>query len=716
MFTNFTQKELDFAGKKLILESGKIARQADGAVMISYGKTKILCTVVYSKTKGNHDFFPLTVVYQERYHAAGKIPGGFLKRESKPSDSEVLTSRLIDRTIRPMFAESFSNEMQVVCTVFSYEPDTSPDFVALCGAVAAIKISGAPIMETVAGAKIGFIDEKYIINPSEKELRRSSLDMFLSGTKESILMVESEAKELSEEKMINAIDFGLKEISVLIDFIEHFASDMLAKTQKTRFEPEVIETQELRQKIKEAFFAKLSDAFKIPEKQERYALLETLKQQLKSHFLTENSTDEETNRITGLFKEIEKEVVRTRILEEGIRIDGRTLNQIRPIEIETGLLEMTHGSALFTRGETQALVTITKGGEKDGQMIDGMSANDTDSFMLHYNFPAYCVGEMSRFGAPGRREIGHGNLAKKAIRPILPNKDICPFTIRIVSDITESNGSSSMATVCGASLALINGGVPIKSACSGIAMGLIKEGEKYAILSDILGDEDFLGDMDFKVAGTKTGITALQMDIKIRGITVQIAKDAITQAKDGRLFILEKINAATEGQTKQVSEQGPRVRTLTIKENQIRQVIGQGGSVIKEICATSGASIDVGRDGKVKIMSTSKEAIDIATKMIEDALFSLDIGKIYTGRISKIVSSGAIVELEDCNVSGLVHISDMAINRIEHVSDIVLEGEKVFVKVISIEDKKPRLSIKVIDQLTGKDISKLIESVYSKHA
>ena len=706
MFNNI-KNEITFCGKKLSLENGKFARQADGSVMITYGKTKILCTVVYDKKlNAVNDFFPLTVVYQERYHAIGKFPGGFIKRESKPSNNEILISRIIDRTIRPMFDENFMNETQVVCTVFSHEPDVHTDFVALLGAVAAVRISGAPFLETVAGIKVAMIDGQCTSNPSPIGNRETKLDLFISGTSDSVMMVESEAKEISEDEIIVAIEHGLKDIAILTNFVDSFAGTVNGTTGKEPFVANKRSyTEEIFAKVKEISEAQLISAFKVSDKKERSYLISQAKQALMASLITESSTNDDKMSVDKAFKDIEKNIVRQQIVTEDLRIDGRNSKQVRQIEIETNLLPTTHGSALFTRGETQALVTLTLGGDSDEQTVDTIHGVEKERFSLHYNFPAFSVGEMSRFGPPSRRDIGHGNLAKKAVAFIIPDKSEFPFAIRVVSDILESNGSSSMATVCGASLALMAGGVPVKKPVSGIAMGLIKEGDQYVILSDIMGDEDHLGDMDFKVAGTADGITALQMDIKIRGITVEILRNAIAQAKEGRLHILNKMNEALPSAASKMAVAAPKLRTISIKDTQIRQLIGVGGSVIKELCAKSGAAIDIGKDGKVKIMSQSQDIIEKATNMISDILFNIDIGRVYRGKVAKIIEYGAIVELDESGISGMVHISELSVNRVDSIEDIVLLGEPVLVKVLSVENKKPVLSIKSVDQFTGKDIS-----------
>lgn len=701
---SITKKTINFYGKELTLETGKLARQADGAVMVTFGNTQVLCTVCYKKDKESTcDFLPLTVVYQEKFYANGKIPGGFLKRESKPSDREVLISRLIDRSIRPIFDESFTNEIQVICTVMSYDDTSSADVPALLGAMAALKIAGAPVNTTIAGVRIGLNGEGFYINNAPCTPESEQLDVFISGTKNSILMVESEIKELPETKVIESIEFGLNAIEELTNVIENFASSVA----KNRFTIEKTNNSELYAKIKNFIFEDIKSAFSIKSKQERTTALANAKDKLKAECITSETTEAEKNTISDIFYKLEKEFVRGMILNDKVRIDGRKLDEIRQIEIELNPLRSTHGSALFTRGETQALAVLTLGSSTDEQMLDSIASFSKDDFMLHYNFPGFSVGEVSRMAGPGRREIGHGNLAKKAIVNILPEKKSFPYTKRVVSEILESNGSSSMATVCATSLVLMSGGVPTKGAVSGIAMGLIKEGENYAVLSDIMGDEDHLGDMDFKVTGTKKGLTALQMDIKILGITIQILRDAIKQAESGRFFILDKMNAVISSHSQNLAESAPKIKSFPIKKDKIRVVIGQGGSVIKDICATSGATVEISDDGIVSIFSNSQSSIDKAYEMIGRYAFDVETGSIHKGKVIKIIEHGAIVEFFH-GKTGMVHISELCDNRVNSVADVVSEGNDVFVKVLHDDGQRIKLSMKTVDQESGQDITHLL--------
>lgn len=722
MFNVITQ-EINFAGKKLVLEYGKFARQADSAVMVSYGKTKILCTVVFQKgTEVVNDFFPLTVAYMERYHAVGKIPGGFMKRETKPNEQEILTSRLIDRSIRPLFDENFLNEVQVACTVFSYEQDTATEFVALVGAVAALRTTSIPFYETIAGVKVGLkADGTLMLNPSSSEMRSSSLDMFVSSTKTSVLMVESEAYEVKEEEMVKAIDFAIAENSKLIDFIDAFAGQVNGFRNIEPLELVKKDTSEIEAKMLGHFGERVSAAFEITAKKERYEILNAIQAEVKAMFLNEASDAKETKLISKLFKEIEKKIVRKMIVEHDKRIDGRDSKTVRPIECEVSVLPIPHGSALFTRGETQALVSITLGGEKDEQMVETMSSGlEYDRFTLHYNFPGFSVGEVARFGAPGRREIGHGNLAKKALRPMLPRRDDYPFAIRAVSDILESNGSSSMATVCGVCLGLISANVPMKKMVSGIAMGLVYEGDdKFTVLSDILGDEDNLGDMDFKVAGTDDGITALQMDIKIRGITPEVLKQAIMQAKAGREHIMNIMKEAVANFKPSPEQKGnlPKMKSITVPENMIRLLIGPGGSVIKEICAKSGANVDISKQGGVvKVTCAEEEGLEIALGMINSIVNPpkeerppVEEGAIYNGVVKKILDGYVLVKLEN-GANGYVYGYDISYSRFEKIEDVVMVGEKVKAKVLSARNEEEvKLSLKFVDQETGKDITAICQ-------
>ena len=698
---NVVKKEIIWNGKNFSLETGKIARQAS-SVVAKYGNTTVLCAVtIANKPADGIDFFPLTVNYLEKSYAAGKIPGGFFKREGKPSDVATLVSRLIDRPIRPIFPAGFYNEVNVVCTVLSYDPECNPDIVALVGASAALAISKAPIQTIIAGCRVGFIENEFVLNPSNLQLKNSSLDLVVAGTKDSVLMVESEAKELSQDQMLEAISFGQQQFSPIIDLINQLAEQAgepkLTLTQKNN--------QELKQEITKFIENRLVLAYKKLEKQARSQDLEAIELDVKEKFLNpEKGIDEKL--LKSIFKQLSQDIVRVDILKNNLRIDGRKPDQIRQISIETGILPQVHGSALFTRGETQALVVATLGADaKDKQLIESLeSALTEESFMLHYNFPPYSVGEVGALKSPGRREIGHGKLAWRSINPVYPNDKDFSYTTRVVSEITESNGSSSMATVCGTSLALMDAGVPIKSAVSGIAMGLIKEGKNYVILSDIMGDEDHLGDMDFKVAGTSNGITALQMDIKITGINLEIMQKALTQACTGKLHILQKMNEViTSARTD--NNRVPRVETMTISKDKIREVIGSRGVVIKDICAKSGAVVDIEDSGLVKISANNAESIKKATAMIESITFEPQIGDLFEGPVAKVIDAGAFISISE-NKDGFVHISELADHRIEFVEDVINEGDIVKVKVIGFDKKgRPKLSYRCVDQTTGEDIS-----------
>ena len=698
---NVVKKEIMWNGKSFSLETGKIARQAS-SVVAKYGNTTVLCAVtIANKPSEGIDFFPLTVNYLEKSYAAGKIPGGFFKREGKPSDVATLVSRLIDRPIRPIFPNGFYNEVNVVCTVLSYDPECNPDIVALIASSAALAISKAPIQTIIAGCRVGFIDNEFTLNPSNLQLKNSSLDLIVAGTKDSVLMVESEAKELSQEQMLQAITFGQQQFSPIIDLIQELAKEFgepkLKLTQKNN--------QELKQEITQFIENRLVLAYKKLEKQARSQDLESIESDVKEKFLNlEKGIDEKS--LKSIFKKLSQDIVRVDILKNNLRIDGRKPDQIRQISIETGILPQVHGSALFTRGETQALVVATLGADnKDKQLVEGLeSALSEESFMLHYNFPPYSVGEVGPLKSPGRREIGHGKLAWRSINPVYPAEKDFSYTTRVVSEITESNGSSSMATVCGTSLALMDAGVPIKSAVSGIAMGLIKEGENYVILSDIMGDEDHLGDMDFKVAGTINGITALQMDIKITGISIEIMQKALNQACVGKLDILQKMDQVISTPRKD-NNRIPRVDTMTIAKEKIREVIGARGAVIKDICAKSGAVVDIEDSGLIKISANSAESIKKATAMIESITFEPQIGDLFEGPVVKVIDAGAFISISD-NKDGFVHISELADHRIEFVEDVINEGDIVKVKVIGFDKKgRPKLSYRCVDQTTGEDIS-----------
>ena len=698
---NIVKKEINWGGKILSLETGKVARQAS-SVMAKFGNTTVLCAVtVASKAAENAGFFPLTVNYLEKSYAAGKIPGGFFKREAKPSEAATLTSRLIDRPIRPLFPENFYNEVNVVCTVLSYDPSHTPDIIALIGASAALAISEAPFAEAVGGARVGLIDGQLVLNPSMEEIKNSQLDLIVAGTKSSVLMVESEAKELTEAQMLEAVAFGHAQFQPIIDLINEFAAE--AGKQKIVVAQE--DNSALEKEITAFIGERLIAAFKKREKQARVADLDQIKKDIEAKFVSEEAGISK-NKISAIFKHLEKEIVRNDVLKSGSRIDGRKTDQVRQIEIEVGFLPQVHGSALFTRGETQALVVTTLGSGKDEQMVEGLDAMSKEAFMLHYNFPPYSVGETGQLKSPGRREIGHGKLAWRALNPVFPvNSENFSYVTRVVSEITESNGSSSMATVCGTSLSLMDAGVPVKEPVSGIAMGLIKEGDNYVILSDIMGDEDHLGDMDFKVAGTKNGITALQMDIKINGINAEIMEKALHQANGGRMHILEKMVAVMSNPRTELNSNVPRVEVMNISPKKIRDVIGSRGKVIKEICAVSGAILDVEDDGTVKITSNSNEAIKKAVAMVNEIIFEPEIGDIYEGPVVKVIDAGAFVSISN-NRDGFVHISELAEYRVDFVEDVINEGDIVKVKVIGFDKKgRPKLSYRCVDQKTGEDIS-----------
>lgn len=700
MFEVF-RKEVEWAGRKLVLETGKIARQADGAVMATYGGTTVLAAVVFEKKpKPGLDFFPLTVNYQEKAFAAGKIPGGFFKREGRPSEKEILTSRLIDRPIRPLFHESYRNETLVVVTTLAHDLENDPDILAMVATSAALTISGVPFMGPIGAARVGYVDGKYVVNPTKVQLETSSLDLVVAGTKEGVLMVESEAKELSEEVMLDAVMEAHRSFQPVIDAIiqlaEHCAKEPLPLTDPSEASKTVSE------KLKAEMRAKLVEAFAETQKQARQAKIGAVKTEAKKLF----EGDEAALAAFGeQFGNLEADVVRNAILDTGKRIDGRDTRTVRPIVAEVGILPRAHGSSLFTRGETQALVVTTLGTGQDEQIIDALEGEYREHFMLHYNFPPYSVGEVRRMGSPGRREIGHGKLAWRAIRPMLPSKDKFPYTIRIVSEITESNGSSSMASVCGGSLALMDAGVPMERPVAGIAMGLIKEGDRYAVLSDILGDEDHLGDMDFKVAGTERGITSLQMDIKITSITEEIMKVALGQAKDGRIHILGEMAKGLGGAREGVASTAPRITQFTIPKDKIREVIGTGGKVIREITEQTGTKIDIEDDGTIKVAAVDAKAGQRAIDWIKGIVAEPEVGVIYTGKVVKTVEFGAFVNFLGAR-DGLVHISELAPRRVAKVTDVIKEGDQVKVKVLGVDDRgKVRLSMKVVDQETGEDIS-----------
>ena len=700
MFKVF-RKELDWAGRKLILETGKIARQADGAVMATYGGTQVLATVVFAKeARSGIDFFPLTVNYQEKAFAAGKIPGGFFKREGRPSEKETLTSRLIDRPIRPLFAEGFRNETLVVITTLAHDMENDPDIVAMVATSAALTLSGAPFMGPIGAARVGFLDGKIVINPTLEQTEKSNLDLVVAGTQEGVLMVESEAKELSEDVMLNAVMEGHRSFQPVIEAIialaEHAAKDPIALPEP----PAAAKT--VAAKLKAEMSAKMTAAYAETVKQARQQKISAVKAEAKKLF---EGKEDELAVFGDAFGNLEAEVVRGAILDTGKRIDGRDTKTVRPIVAEAGILPRAHGSALFTRGETQALVVATLGTGQDEQIIDALEGEYREPFMLHYNMPPYAVGEVRRMGSPGRREIGHGKLAWRAIRPLLPGKDKFPYTIRIVSEITESNGSSSMASVCGGSLSLMDAGVPMERPVAGIAMGLIKEGDRFAVLSDILGDEDHLGDMDFKVAGSEKGITALQMDLKITSINEEIMKVALAQAKDGRLHILGEMAKGLGGARESVSQNAPRITQFTIPKDKIREVIGTGGKVIREITETTGTKIDIEDDGTIKVAAVDAKQGQAAIDWIKGIVAEPEVGVIYNGKVVKTVEFGAFVNFLGAR-DGLVHISELAPRRVGKVTDVVSEGQQVKVKVLGVDDRgKVRLSMKAVDQATGEDIS-----------
>ncbi len=697
MFTIY-KKEFQWGDKTIVLETGKIARQADGAVLISIGQTTVLCTAVAAKSaKPGQDFFPLTVNYQEKAFAAGKIPGGFFKREGRPSENETLVSRLIDRPIRPLFPNEFKCETQVICTVLSHDMENNPDIVAMLGASAALTISGVPFYGPIGAARVGLIDSNFVLNPTITQMENSTLDLVMAGTSEGVLMVESEASELSEKTMLDAVNFGHKEIQTVIGAIIELAESAAKEPRELPQEPP--ETEAIRSSLS-SLRSEVEKAYSISDKTDRQSSLAAIRE--KALQITDTETDGIL--IGGIMKDLESDVVRSAILKTGIRIDGRDTKTVRPIVAEVGLLPRTHGSALFTRGETQALAVTTLGTGQDEQIIDSLEGESRSRFMLHYNFPPYSVGEAGRVGSPGRREIGHGKLAWRAINPVLPEKEEFPYTLRTVSEVTESNGSSSMATVCGTSLAMMDAGVPLKRPVAGIAMGLIKEGDSYAVLSDILGDEDHLGDMDFKVAGTQDGITSLQMDIKITSITSKIMKIALDQAKDGRLHILGEMSKAINSARETLSDSAPKITTLKIPVDKIRDIIGPGGKVIREICEQTGAKIDIEDDGTVSIAASSQESSEAAIGRVKDIVAEPQLGEIYTGAVVKTVDFGAFVNFLGPK-DGLVHISEMREERVAKTTDVCKEGDSVKVKVIGFDDRgKVKLSMKRVDQETGVDL------------
>jgi polyribonucleotide nucleotidyltransferase len=698
MFT-IHKEELNWGGRTLTLETGRIARQADAAVVATLGETVVLCAVTAAKSvKEGQDFFPLTVHYQEKYSAAGRIPGGFFKRERGATEHETLTSRLIDRPIRPLFPEGFYNEINVIAHVLSYDGEAEGDILALIAASAALTLSGVPFMGPIAGARVGYIDGEYVLNPTKTQVKEGALDLVVAGTSDAVMMVESEAKELSEEEMLNGVMFAHRSIQPVIDAIIRLAE----KAAKDPWDLAITDDKAMLATLKKAIGKDIDAAYRLSGKSARQSALAEAKNKAKAVFA--DGTPQEQMKAGKLFKKLEGNIVRGAILKEGRRIDGRDTKTVRPIEAMVGFLPRTHGSALFTRGETQSIVTTTLGTADAEQMIDGLDGLRYERFMLHYNFPPYSVGEVGRFGAPGRREIGHGKLAWRALHPLLPTKEEFPYTIRVLSDITESNGSSSMATVCGGSLALMDAGVPLKRPCAGIAMGLILEGKDFAVISDILGDEDHLGDMDFKVAGTSDGVTSLQMDIKVAGITEEIMRVALAQAKEGRAHILGEMAKALDSTREGLSAHAPRIESMSVPKDKIRDIIGTGGKIIREIVATTGAKVDIEDDGTVKISSSDPAQIEAARNWIIGIVAEPEVGKIYTGKVVNMADFGAFVNFMGAR-DGLVHISEIINDRVANVRDVLSEGQQVKVKVLGVDDRgKVRLSMRLVDQESGEEL------------
>ncbi|QDI77399.1 MULTISPECIES: polyribonucleotide nucleotidyltransferase [Leisingera] len=703
---NATKKSMQWGEETLTLETGKVARQADGSVIATLGETSVMANVTFARQqKPGQDFFPLTVHYQEKYYAAGKVPGGFFKREARPTEKETLTARLIDRPIRPLFVPGFKNEVLVMCTVLSHDLVNDPDIVAMIAASAALTISGAPFMGPIAGARVGFVDGEYVLNPTVDDMQdlrlnpEQRLDLVVAGTKNAVMMVESEAYELTEAEMLGAVNFAHEQIQPVIDLIISLAEE----TAKEPFDFQAPDYSELYEAVKAAGEEQMRAAFAITDKQERTAAVAAARETIKAA-LTEDQLEDAN--LGSAMKKLEAGILRGDVVKGGKRIDGRDTTTVRQIVAETGLLPRTHGSALFTRGETQGLVVTTLGTGDDEQFIDALHGNFKSNFLLHYNFPPYSVGEVGRVGSPGRREIGHGKLAWRALQAVLPAPTDFPYTIRVVSEITESNGSSSMASVCGGSLSMMDAGVPLKAPVAGVAMGLILEDDgSYAVLTDILGDEDHLGDMDFKVAGTENGITSLQMDIKVAGITPEIMEKALAQAKDGRLHILNEMGKALS-ETNEFSVHAPRIETMQIPTDKIREVIGSGGKVIREIVEVSGAKVDINDDGVIKIASPNGDAIQKAYDMIYSIVAEPEEGQVYTGKVVKIVDFGAFVNFFGKR-DGLVHVSQIENRRLNHPSDVLKEGQEVKVKLLGFDDRgKVRLSMKVVDQETGEEIKK----------
>ncbi|MGY6411570.1 MAG: polyribonucleotide nucleotidyltransferase [Alkalilacustris sp.] len=702
---NVVRKSMEWGGETLTLETGKVARQADGSVIATLGETSVMANVTFAKeAKPGQDFFPLTVHYQERYYAAGKVPGGFFKREARPSEKETLTSRLIDRPIRPLFVPGFKNEVLVICTVLSHDLENEPDMVALIAASAALTISGVPFMGPVAGARVGYVDGQYVLNPHVDDMHKlrekseQRLDLVVAGTRDAVMMVESEAYELSEEEMLGAVTFAHDALKPVVDLIV----DLAEEAAKEPFDFQPPDYSALYAKVKSLGEAQMRAAFAIRDKQERVAAISAAREAIRAGLSEGELADEN---LGSAFKKLEAAVLRGDIIKGAPRIDGRDTRTIRPIVAEAGVLPRTHGSSLFTRGETQALCVATLGTGEDEQFIDALTGTSKANFLLHYNFPPYSVGEVGRFGPPGRREIGHGKLAWRALQAVLPPATDFPYTIRIVSEITESNGSSSMATVCGASLAMMDAAVPLKAPVAGVAMGLILEDDgSFAVLSDILGDEDHLGDMDFKVAGTENGITSLQMDIKVAGITPEIMRQALAQAREGRLHILGEMNKALSAGRQEFSVHAPRIETMQVPTDKIREVIGSGGKVIREIVEVSGAKVDINDEGIIKIASPNAEAIKKAYDMIHSIVAEPEVGKVYTGKVVKLVDFGAFVNFFGKR-DGLVHVSQIANKRLGHPSEALQEGQEVKVKLLGFDDRgKVRLAMKMVDQQTGEEI------------
>ena len=697
---NMKTVEIEWGGQTLKLETGRVARQADGAVMATLGETVVLCAVTAARSvKEGQDFFPLTVHYQEKYSSAGRIPGGFFKRERGATEKETLVSRLIDRPIRPLFPEGFYNEINVIAQVMSYDGENEPDILAMVAASAALTLSGVPFMGPIAAARVGYVNGEYILNPTDEQVAEGDLDLVVAGTHDAVMMVESEAKELSEDVMLGAVMFAhrgiQKVIGAIIDLAEQAAKDPWPMAPQA-------DLSAAKEKLKKLIGKDIAAAYKVTDKSARSNLLNEARTKGKAAF--SDATPQDQMAAGKLMKKLEAEIVRTAILKDGARIDGRTTTQIRPIEAIVGFLPRTHGSALFTRGETQSICTTTLGTKDAEQMIDGLNGLSYSNFMLHYNFPPYSVGEVGRFGAPGRREVGHGKLAWRALHPVLPSKEEFPYTIRVLSDITESNGSSSMATVCGGSLSMMDAGVPLKRPVSGIAMGLILEGKEFAIISDILGDEDHLGDMDFKVAGTSEGITTMRMDIKIAGITEEIMKQALKQAAEGRTHILGEMAKALDHTRTELSAHAPRIETMQIDKSKIRDIIGTGGKVIREIVATTGAKVDIDDEGLIKISSSDLTQIEAARKWISGIVEEAEVGKIYDGKVVNMVDFGAFVNFMG-GKDGLVHVSEIRNERTEKVTDVLTEGQAVKVKVLEIDPRgKVRLSMRVVDQETGAEL------------